>query len=65
MRGAIVQFAKSADPNWKELPKWTPYASGESYLEYGDSIVRKENLLARQLNALDQIVAAKRAGVSQ
>jgi carboxylesterase type B len=60
MSGAIVQFAKNGDPNGKGLPKWTPYASGESYLEYGDSIVQKEKLRAQYLDALDGIFAARR-----
>ena len=54
MSGAIVQFAKKGDPNGRGLPKWTPYASGERYLEYGDSIVQKEKLRAPYLDALDQ-----------
>jgi para-nitrobenzyl esterase len=61
MSGAIVQFAKTGDPNGKGLPKWRPYASGESYLEYGDSIVQKEKLRARPLDVLDGIFAARRA----
>ena len=63
MSGAIVQFAKSGDPNGKGLPKWAPYASGESYLEYGDSFVQKQKLRARYLDALDAIFAAKRDAV--
>jgi carboxylesterase type B len=60
MSGAIVQFAKSGDPNGKGLPKWAPYASGESYLEYGDSIVQKQQLRPQYLDALDPIFSAKR-----
>ena len=60
MSGAIVQFAKSGDPNGKGLPKWKPFASGESYLEYGDSIVQREKLRAQYLDALDPILARKR-----
>ncbi|HLF11748.1 MAG TPA: carboxylesterase family protein, partial [Gammaproteobacteria bacterium] len=60
MSGAIVQFAKSGDPNGKGLPKWAPYASGESYLEYGDSFVQKQELRSAYLDALDAIFAAKR-----
>ena len=60
MSGAIVQFAKSGDPNGKGLPKWAPYASGESYLEYGDSIVQKQKLRPQYLDALDPIFSAKR-----
>jgi para-nitrobenzyl esterase len=60
MSGAIVQFAKNGDPNGKGLPKWAPYASGESYLEYGDSIVQKQKLRAQYLDALDPIFSAKR-----
>jgi para-nitrobenzyl esterase len=62
MSGAIVQFAKTGDPNGKGLPKWRPYASGESYLEYSDSIVQKEKLRAQYLDALDSLFAARRAG---
>jgi para-nitrobenzyl esterase len=65
MSGAIVQFARSADPNGKGLPKWTRYASGESYLEYGDSTVHKEQLRSRYLDALDGIFAARRAPASR
>ena len=61
MSGAIVQFAKSGDPNGKGLPKWAPYASGENYLEYGDSIVQKQRLRPQYLDALDPIFSAKRA----
>jgi para-nitrobenzyl esterase len=61
MSGAIVQFAKHGDPNGKGLPKWTRYASGESYLEYGDSIVQQEKLRSQYLDALDGIFAARRA----
>jgi para-nitrobenzyl esterase len=63
MSGAIVQFAKTGDPNGKGLPKWTRYASGESYLEYGDSMVLKEKLRAPYLDALDAIFAGKRSVV--
>jgi len=46
------------------VPKWTAFASGESYLEYGDSIVQKSKLRAEYFDALDAIFAAKRASVS-
>ncbi len=36
------------------------YASGESYLEYGDSILLKERLRARYPDALDGIFTARR-----
>ncbi len=60
MSGAIVQFAKHGDPNGKGLPKWTPYASRESYLEYGDSIAQKQKLRAPYLDVLDGIFTARR-----
>ena len=60
MSGAIVQFAKKGDPNGKGLPKWKAYGSGESYLEYADSIVQNEKLRARYLDALDGIFAGRR-----
>jgi para-nitrobenzyl esterase len=61
MSGAIVQFAKTGNPNGKGLPKWAPYASAESYLEYGDSMAQKQKLRPQYLDALDGIFAAKRA----
>ena len=61
MSGAIAQFAKNADPNGKGLPKWPRYTAGESYLEYGDSIVQKEKLRSQYLDALDGIFAVRRA----
>ena len=64
MSGAVVQFVKSGNPNGKGLPKWTPYASGESYLEYGDSIVQKQKLRAQYLDAVDGLFAARRAASS-
>jgi len=65
MSGAIVQFARTADPNGKGLPKWARYASGESYLEYGDSIVQKQGLRAPYLDSLDMIFLAKRSGFAE
>ena len=65
MSGAIVQFAKSGDPNGKGLPKWAPYSSRESYLEYGDSIAQKQKLGPQYLDALDPIFSAKRAADSR
>jgi para-nitrobenzyl esterase len=61
MSGAIVQFAKTGNPNGKGLPKWTPYASGESCLEYGNSMGMKNKLRATYLDALDVIFDARRA----
>jgi para-nitrobenzyl esterase len=64
MSGAVVQFAKSGDPNGRGLPKWSPFASDESYLEYGDSFVQKQKLRTAHLDALDTIFAAKRSADS-
>ena len=64
MSGAVVQFAKTGDPNGKGLPKWSRFASGESYLEYGDSFVQKQKLRSAYLDALDAIFAAKRSADS-
>jgi carboxylesterase type B len=61
MSGAVVQFAKTGAPNGKGLPKWAPYAKGESYLEYGDTIVQKQKLRGPYIDALDAIYAAKRS----
>jgi len=61
MLGAVVQFAKTGAPNGKGLPKWVPYARGESYLEYGDAMVQKQKLREPYLNALDAIYLAKRS----
>ena len=64
MSGAIVQFAKTGDPNGRGLPKWSRFASGENYLEYGDSFVQKQRLRSAYLDALDAIFAAKRSADS-
>ncbi len=61
MSGAIVQFARTAEPNAKGLPKWPRYAPRESYLEYGDSIVPKQRLRTPYLDALDGIFLARRS----
>jgi para-nitrobenzyl esterase len=61
MSGAVVQFAKTGAPNGKDLPKWAPYSQGESYLEYGDSIVQKQKLRTPYLDALDEIFLARRS----
>jgi para-nitrobenzyl esterase len=65
MSGAIVQFAKTGDPNGRGLPKWTRYGSGESYLEYGDSTLQKTKLRSGYLDALDGIFSARRAWESR
>jgi para-nitrobenzyl esterase len=64
MSGAIVQFARTGDPNGKGLPKWARSAPGDSYLEYGDSIVQKQKLRAPFLDALDPVFLARRSGRS-
>ncbi len=64
MSGAVVQFAKTGDPKGRGLPKWSRFASGESYLEYGDSFVQKQGLRSAYLDALDAIFAAKRSADS-
>jgi carboxylesterase type B len=64
MSGAVVQFARTADPNGRGLPKWTPYAPGETYLEYGDSFGQKQKLRDPYLDVLDPIFAAKRAAAA-
>jgi carboxylesterase type B len=61
MSAALVQFARTADPNGKGLPKWARYAPGDGYLEYGDSIVQKQGLRAPYLDTLDMIFLAKRS----
>jgi para-nitrobenzyl esterase len=61
MSGAIVQFAKTGAPNGKGLPKWARYASGDSYLEYGDAIAQKQKLRAPYLDALDLVFLSKRS----
>ena len=64
MSGAIVQFAKTGDPNGRGLPKWSRFGSDENYLEYGDSFVQKQELRSAYLDALDAIFAAKRSADS-
>jgi para-nitrobenzyl esterase len=61
MSGAIVQFARTGEPNGKGLPRWARYAPRESYLEYGDAIVQKQKLRAPYLDTLDSIFLLKRA----
>jgi para-nitrobenzyl esterase len=61
MSGAMVQFAKTGEPNGKGLPKWPRYARGDRYLEYGDSIAQNQKLRAPYLDALDMIFLARRS----
>jgi para-nitrobenzyl esterase len=61
MMGAIVQFAKTGNPNNKDLPNWPSYREQESYLEYGDRTVVRQHLRPQQLDALDAIFVERRA----
>jgi para-nitrobenzyl esterase len=65
MSRAIVKFARTADPNGAGMPKWARYAPGDSYLEFGDSIVQKHELRAPYLDTLDQIFLVKRSAIAE
>ncbi len=60
-RAAWVRFAASGDPNGDELPSWTPYdPTGETYLEFGDTLKTGHHLLERECDFYDAQYAAKR-----
>jgi para-nitrobenzyl esterase len=49
-----VNFATTGDPNGKGLPTWTPYdVSSEPYLDLGDTVQTKNQLLKPQLDFLE------------
>jgi para-nitrobenzyl esterase len=62
MHEAYARFVKTGNPNGSDLPQWPAFkASDESYLEFGDTIVVKNDLHKARLDALDKIYKEKRA----
>ncbi|HYL35804.1 MAG TPA: carboxylesterase family protein [Bryobacteraceae bacterium] len=56
-----VNFAASGDPNGKDLPKWTSYdKSGDTALEFGNSIQSRSGLNQAGLDFLDGYFAGQR-----
>jgi para-nitrobenzyl esterase len=50
-----VNFAGTGDPNGKGLPQWAAYdLATESYLEFGDSVTLRHQLLKRQLDFVER-----------
>jgi para-nitrobenzyl esterase len=61
MNGAWVQFAKTGNPNGPGLPRWPAFAKGkEGYLEFGDQIVAKDALRAKELDFLSGFTEKQR-----
>jgi para-nitrobenzyl esterase len=50
-----VNFATTANPNGKGLPRWTPYdRKAEAYLDFGDPVQLRNHLLKEQLDFIEQ-----------
>ena len=59
--GAWVRFAATGDPNGGALPLWTSYdAASQYYLELGDQVESRRELLKAQCDFFDKYYAAKR-----
>jgi para-nitrobenzyl esterase len=59
---AWVRFAATGDPNGGAMPRWGAYDIGsQSYLDMGDSLVPRTDLLQAQCDFFDKYYAAKRA----
>lgn len=61
MSAAWVAFAKTGSPNGAGLARWPAFSSGrESYMEFGDQIVAKESLRARQIDFISEVTERMR-----
>jgi para-nitrobenzyl esterase len=59
---AWVRFAATGDPNGGDLPLWTSYdAASQFYLDLGDRVEPRRELLKAQCDFFDKFYAAKRA----
>ena len=57
-----VNFAKTGNPNSEGLPQWKPFsAQTEPYLEIGDEILPKNQLLTDEIEFFDKYNATQRA----
>jgi len=57
-----ARFAATGDPNGGALPLWTSYdAASQFYLEFGDQVESRRELLKAQCDFFDKFYAAKRA----
>ncbi len=60
--GAWVRFAATGDPNGGALPLWTDYdPASQFYLQFGDTVEPRRELLKAQCDFFDKYYAAKRA----
>ena len=59
---AWIRFAATGDPNGGDLPLWTSYdAASQYYLDLGDRVEPRRELLKAQCDFFDKYYAAKRA----
>ncbi len=62
MLGAWVSFAKTGDPGKTGAVKWPRFGDGhESYVEFGDSILSKSQLHAKELDMLSEYAEGLRS----
>ena len=58
LRGYLLNFAITGNPNGKGLPQWPAYdTSRDSYLELGDTIRAREHLRTMQFDVYDSAQA--------